>query len=527
MAGSGTSGLFGTPKQVAVERGLAEFRSGRPVIVRSAGERVVALPVDGMSDQGLAAFRLLCAPERPHLLVTARRARALGLDASGPTGLAIGDLHNAAAIFSLAARAQVARHLEVVAVNETAPAAIELAKLAQLLPALLVADASATAVDANEPPLVDVAAEAVAQFRRTASASLAVVAETAIPLNGGIPARFVVFRDAVGGTPIAVIIGQPDLAQPVSVRLHSACLTGDVFGSRRCDCGDHLRLALPQLEHVAALLGSTDIASLPCARYGPAKSRTFPMQRGSATTHFGFHQVPIDDKQALVDDVFRNVAGRYDLMNDLMSGGLHRAWKDALVTAVNPPAGERRFALLDLAGGTGDIAARVIKAGGAGTRVTVLDINPEMIAVGRARVQQHALAVTFIEGNAEALPLRDGSFDAVTIAFGIRNLSRIETALAEAHRVLRIGGRFLCLEFSTVDVPGLDALYDFYSFNLIPALGGVVTGDAQAYRYLVESIRRFPAPEALARMMREAGFARVSFERMTAGVVALHSGWRL
>ena len=248
MAGSGTSGLFGTPKQVAVERGLAEFRSGRPVIVRSAGERVVALPVDGMSDQGLAAFRLLCAPERPHLLVTARRARALGLDASGPTGLAIGDLHNAAAIFSLAARAQVARHLEVVAVNETAPAAIELAKLAQLLPALLVADASATAVDANEPPLVDVAAEAVAQFRRTASASLAVVAETAIPLNGGIPARFVVFRDAVGGTPIAVIIGQPDLAQPVSVRLHSACLTGDVFGSRRCDCGDQLRLALPQLE---------------------------------------------------------------------------------------------------------------------------------------------------------------------------------------------------------------------------------------------------------------------------------------
>ena len=248
MAGSGTSGLFGTPKQVAVERGLGEFRSGRPVIVRSAGGRVVALPVDGMSDQGLAAFRLLCAPERPHLLVTARRARALGLDASGPTGLAIGDLHNAAAIFSLAARAQVARHLEVVAVNETAPAAIELAKLAQLLPALLVADASATAVDANEPPLVDVAAEAVAQFRRTASASLAVVAETAIPLNGGIPARFVVFRDAVGGTPIAVIVGQPDLAQPVSVRLHSACLTGDVFGSRRCDCGDQLRLALPQLE---------------------------------------------------------------------------------------------------------------------------------------------------------------------------------------------------------------------------------------------------------------------------------------
>src|SRR5262244_3584851 len=248
MAGSETSGLFGTPKQVAVERGLAEFRSGRPVIVTSADERAVALPVDGMTDERLASFRTLCAPGRPHLLVTARRARALGLDAAGPTGLAIGDLHNAAAIFSLAARAQVARHLEVVAVGETAPAAIELAKLAQLLPALLVADAGTAAIDASEPPLVEVAAEAVAQFRRTASASLAVVAETAIPLNGGISARFVVFRDAVGGTPIAVIVGQPDLAQLVSVRLHSACLTGDVFGSRRCDCGDQLRLALPQLE---------------------------------------------------------------------------------------------------------------------------------------------------------------------------------------------------------------------------------------------------------------------------------------
>src|SRR3974390_2087218 len=208
-----------------------------------------------------------------------------------------------------------------------------------------------------------------------------------------------------------------------------------------------------QLGHVAALLGSTDIASLACPRYGPATSRTFPMQRGSATTHFGFHQLPIDDMEVLVYDVFGNVASRYDLMNDLMSGGLHRAWKDALVSAINPPAGKRRFALLDLRGGPGGLAARVIKAGGAGTRVTVLDINPEMIAVGRARVQEHAPGVTFIEGNAEALPLRDGSFDAVTIAFGIRNVPRIETALAEAHRVLRIGGHFLCLEFSTVDVP--------------------------------------------------------------------------
>ncbi len=251
------------------------------------------------------------------------------------------------------------------------------------------------------------------------------------------------------------------------------------------------------------------------------------MPRAGGTTHFGFLQVPLGDKQALVDDVFRNVANRYDLMNDLMSGGLHRAWKDALVTAVNPPKGARPFALLDLAGGTGDVAVRVIEAGGMGTRLTVLDINAGMIEVGRARALQHGYDMTFIEGNAEALPLRDRSYDAVTIAFGIRNVPRIAMALAEAYRVLRLGGRFLCLEFSTVDVPGLDVLYEFYSFNLIPALGGAVTGDAQAYRYLVESIRRFPSPDAFAQMMRSAGFARVSFRRMSGGLVTLHSGWRL
>jgi demethylmenaquinone methyltransferase / 2-methoxy-6-polyprenyl-1,4-benzoquinol methylase len=253
----------------------------------------------------------------------------------------------------------------------------------------------------------------------------------------------------------------------------------------------------------------------------------FGMPRAGGTTHFGFHQVPLDGKQELVDDVFRNVAKRYDLMNDLMSGGLHRAWKDALVTAVNPPKGARSFALLDLAGGTGDIAARVARAGGPGTRIAVLDINPEMLAVGRSRAIERGYDMTFIEGNAEALPLRDRSYDAVTIAFGIRNVPRIAMALAEAYRVLRPGGHFLCLEFSAVDVPGLDALYDFYSFNLIPALGGIVTGDAEAYRYLVESIRRFPRPDAFVQMMRSAGFARVSFQRMTGGIVALHSGWRL
>ena len=253
---------------------------------------------------------------------------------------------------------------------------------------------------------------------------------------------------------------------------------------------------------------------------------------------FGFRRVPLEGKQALVDDVFHSVARRYDLMNDLMSGGLHRAWKDALVIAVNPPrerprtarrapAAAQPFELLDIAGGTGDVALRVAAVGGPRTRVTVVDILPEMLAVGRERAAAARRDVSFIAGNAEALPLPDRSFDAVTIAFGIRNVPRIDAALKEAHRVLKIGGRFLCLEFSSVDVPGLDALYDFYSFNVIPALGRAVTGDAGAYRYLVESIRRFPSPEAFAQMMRDAGFRRVSFQRLSGGVVALHSGWRL
>ena len=246
------------------------------------------------------------------------------------------------------------------------------------------------------------------------------------------------------------------------------------------------------------------------------------------SAHFGSRQVPLADKQALVDDVFHSVAQRYDLMNDLMSFGLHRAWKDALVTAVNPPK-SRPFALLDIAGGTGDVALRVIEAGGKDTRATVCDINPDMLAVGleRAAARSHADAVTFTEANAEALPFKDRSFDAATIAFGIRNVPRIDRALAEAFRVLKIGGRFLCLEFSAVNVPGLDTLYDAYSFNVIPELGRVVAGDAESYRYLVESIRRFPKPQPFADMLRTAGFARVSYRLMTGGIVALHSGWRL
>jgi len=251
------------------------------------------------------------------------------------------------------------------------------------------------------------------------------------------------------------------------------------------------------------------------------------MGRARSETDFGFRRVPLSDKQALVDDVFQSVAARYDLMNDLMSGGLHRAWKEALVTAVNPPKGDRPFALLDLAGGTGDVALRVADAGGPGTRVTVADINRQMLAVGRERAKAARRNIAFVEANAESLPLPDRSFDSVTIAFGIRNVPRIEAALAEAYRVLKTGGHFLCLEFSAVDVPGLDAFYDLYSFNVIPALGRVVTGDAEAYRYLVESIRRFPRPERFAQMLRDAGFRRVSFQRLTGGVVALHSGWRL
>ena len=248
MSASGKSGLFGSPRHVGVERGLAEFRSGRPVVLTSESESVAVLPVDGMTDQGLAAFRQLCLPGRPHLLVTARRARALGLKGAGATGLAIGDLHDVAAIFSLAADAQVGRQLDVVAPCEAADAAIGLAKLAQRLPALLIGDGATAAVRACDPPLMVVPAAAVAQFRQAAIASLAMAAEANVPISGGVPARFVVFRDSTGGTPIAVIVGKPDLAQPVPVRLHSACLTGDVFGSRRCDCGDQLRLALPQLE---------------------------------------------------------------------------------------------------------------------------------------------------------------------------------------------------------------------------------------------------------------------------------------
>jgi demethylmenaquinone methyltransferase/2-methoxy-6-polyprenyl-1,4-benzoquinol methylase len=211
-----------------------------------------------------------------------------------------------------------------------------------------------------------------------------------------------------------------------------------------------------------------------------------------------------------------------------MSAGLHRVWKDILVSMVKP-GGSRPFRHLDVAGGTGDVAFRVAEAGGRNTGVTVLDINGEMLRVGQQRAEKLGLAdrLDFVEANAEELPLPDRSFDAYTIAFGIRNVPRIDRALAEAHRVLKRGGRFLCLEFSLVDLPGLDRIYEAYSFTAIPAIGRVVTGDGQPYRYLVESIRQFPHPEQFKGMIEDAGFRRVTYTRLTGGIVATHSGWKL
>ena len=249
----------------------------------------------------------------------------------------------------------------------------------------------------------------------------------------------------------------------------------------------------------------------------------------AAQASFGYREIDLDAKQDLVDEVFLSVAPRYDLMNDLMSGGLHRLWKDALVTALAPPRAPRRpYTVLDVAGGTGDIAFRIARRS-EGAQVTVADINGGMLTVGRERAVQRRLdkAVRFVEANAEALPFPGGGFDAATIAFGIRNVPRIEVALAEAYRVLKPGGRFLCLEFSAVDVAGLDRLYDLFSFNVIPAMGRIVAGDSESYRYLVESIRRFPNQARFARMVEAAGFERVRVDNLSGGIAAIHSGWKL
>lgn len=250
---------------------------------------------------------------------------------------------------------------------------------------------------------------------------------------------------------------------------------------------------------------------------------------GSTRTSFGFRDVAPGDKQPLVDEVFARVADNYDLMNDLMSGGLHRLWKSDLVNWLAPPTGTARpYSVLDVAGGTGDIAFRIVERAPAAL-VTVLDISGPMLEVGRQRAADRGLArrVVFTEGNAEALPFADGRFDAVTIAFGIRNVPDIDAALREAYRVLRFGGRLLVLEFSHVDVAGIEELYDLYSFQVIPRMGDLVAGDADSYRYLVESIRRFPKQEPFAALIRAAGFGRVGYRNLTGGVAAIHSGWKL
>ena len=249
---------------------------------------------------------------------------------------------------------------------------------------------------------------------------------------------------------------------------------------------------------------------------------------GGMETAYGFRRVGAGEKQGLVDEVFHKVAGRYDLMNDLMSGGMHRLWKDAMVAWLNPP---RRpgWSVLDVAGGTGDIAFRIVEASGRNAHATVLDINGSMLAVGRDRAEKRGLAdhVEFVEANAEELPFADASFDAYTIAFGIRNVPRIEVALREAHRVLKPGGRFLCLEFSEVEMPLLDKFYEAWSFRAIPRIGEAVAGDGEPYRYLVESIAKFPNQRNFAAIISRAGFDRVTWRNYSGGIAALHSGWKL
>ncbi len=240
-------------------------------------------------------------------------------------------------------------------------------------------------------------------------------------------------------------------------------------------------------------------------------------------THFGFRTVPEHEKASLVRAVFDSVADRYDLMNDLMSGGVHRLWKAAMIDWLRP---RPEMVLVDVGGGTGDIALRFLRAGGG--RVIVVDANEEMLAIGRDRAIDAGFleGAVWVRGNAEALPLADASVDACATAFCIRNVTRIDLALAEARRVLKPGGRFLCLEFSRVAIPVLDRLYDAYSFRVLPLLGGLVTGNADAYRYLVESIRRFPPQDAFARMIRAAGLGRVAYRNLSGGIAALHSAWR-
>jgi demethylmenaquinone methyltransferase/2-methoxy-6-polyprenyl-1,4-benzoquinol methylase len=242
----------------------------------------------------------------------------------------------------------------------------------------------------------------------------------------------------------------------------------------------------------------------------------------SDTVSFGYSDIAPEEKTARVGEVFRSVAGKYDLMNDAMSGGMHRLWKDRFVRRVKPRAGET---ILDMAGGTGDIAFRLAKSGAS---VTVSDINPAMLEVGKERAAKKQIAgLSWSEQNAEELSFDAASFDAYTIAFGIRNVTWRDKALAEAHRVLRRGGRFFCLEFSTTVWPGFKEAYDAYSHRLVPQLGKLLAGDEESYRYLIESIRRFPPMDAFKAEIEAAGFVQARVEPMLGGLVAIHSGWKI
>ena len=242
----------------------------------------------------------------------------------------------------------------------------------------------------------------------------------------------------------------------------------------------------------------------------------------SDTVSFGYEDIPATEKTARVGGVFTNVARRYDLMNDAMSGGMHRLWKDRFVRRVQPRTGEQ---ILDMAGGTGDIAFRLAESGAS---VTVADINPAMLDVGMERAAKRGIAgLVWSEANAETLTFPDRFFDAYTIAFGIRNVTDIPQALREAHRVLRRGGRFFCLEFSTTLWPGFREIYDAYSHRMVPKLGQLLAQDSESYRYLIESIRRFPDMPSFERMIGEAGFVRTKVEPLLGGVVAIHSGWKI
>ena len=249
----------------------------------------------------------------------------------------------------------------------------------------------------------------------------------------------------------------------------------------------------------------------------------------NSNTYFGFKKVSIDEKQKLVNQVFASVASRYDLMNDLMSGGLHRLWKDELINWLAPPKSSRGYKLLDVAGGTGDIAIKFLKSTSVGCETVICDISEEMLQVGLQKIgnAQFAERSEFVAGNAECLPFPDNKFDAYTIAFGLRNVTHLAQALDEAFRVLKPGGRFLCLEFSDVQVPVLDKIYELYSFQAIPVLGSIAAGDRDSYRYLVESIRKFPDQETFVDQIKHAGFSQTKYRNLSGGIAAIHSGWRL